>query len=319
MSAVTPMTPSPQDLATCLTQPRAVARTPVGPVEYAERGAGPPLLSVHGTPGGCDQGLLIAELFWANGYRVIAPSRPGYLGTPLSSGRTVEGQAAALVALLDVLEVERAVVLGASGGGPSSYLLAARYPDRVSCLVEVDSVCLPLRGAHPWLERVAWSRAGVGLMLWLLDHHPRPLMKMFVGAPRSQDPRQTATQVLRDLDDPVLVALMRALTLSGSDWPTRRVGNDTDNEQFAALADLPLAAITAPTLILHGTADREVPPVHAEHAHAAITGSQLRWITDGAHLGFFLDLGAQQHTLAWMADQLRRSPTAPQRGARLAG
>jgi pimeloyl-ACP methyl ester carboxylesterase len=73
-----------------------------------------PLLVLHGTPGGSDQGVVAAELLGVDA-RVIAPSRPGYLGTPLSTGRTPGEQAAAMVALLDELEVERAVVVGLSG------------------------------------------------------------------------------------------------------------------------------------------------------------------------------------------------------------
>ena len=60
-----------------------VVETSCGPVEYAERGFGPPVLSIHGTGGGWDQGLSIARGLVERGYRVIAPSRYGYLRTPM--------------------------------------------------------------------------------------------------------------------------------------------------------------------------------------------------------------------------------------------
>ena len=72
---------------------------------------------LHGGPGGHDQGFAAASLARA-GYGVIAPSRPGYLRTPLSTGRTFEEQADALAALLDALEVDRVVPYGVSAGGP---------------------------------------------------------------------------------------------------------------------------------------------------------------------------------------------------------
>ena len=77
-------TPTPVRLNECLTTPAHVAATAVGPIQYAERGHGPAALSVHGTPGGYDQGLVGLE-FASTALRLIAPSRPGYLGTPLST------------------------------------------------------------------------------------------------------------------------------------------------------------------------------------------------------------------------------------------
>ena len=90
----------PEDLRACLSHPSATIATASGPVEYADRGDGEPLLAVHGTLGGCDQGLVASEFFRVNGFRIIAPSRPGYLGTPLTTGRTPAEQADALAALM---------------------------------------------------------------------------------------------------------------------------------------------------------------------------------------------------------------------------
>src|SRR5689334_11595528 len=56
-----------------------IAATKAGPIEYAEQGEGEPLLVVHGAGGGYDQGLLLARDL-GDGFRVIAPSRFGYLG-----------------------------------------------------------------------------------------------------------------------------------------------------------------------------------------------------------------------------------------------
>ena len=59
-----------------------IAQTPRGSIEYAEAGNGPPLLVVHGAGGGYDQGLEFGEPLARHGFRVIAMSRFGYLGTP---------------------------------------------------------------------------------------------------------------------------------------------------------------------------------------------------------------------------------------------
>ncbi|MCX7869282.1 MAG: alpha/beta hydrolase, partial [Terrimicrobiaceae bacterium] len=49
-------------------------------MQVAERGEGFPVLVVHGAPGGYDQALAVAEGLGLEGFRVIAPSRPGFLG-----------------------------------------------------------------------------------------------------------------------------------------------------------------------------------------------------------------------------------------------
>src|SRR5262249_13850464 len=63
---------------------RTIVDTALGRVEYVEHGEGRPVLFVHGSPGGCDQGAVMTEFLAARGFRTISLSRPGYLGTPLN-------------------------------------------------------------------------------------------------------------------------------------------------------------------------------------------------------------------------------------------
>jgi 2-hydroxy-6-oxonona-2,4-dienedioate hydrolase len=60
-----------------------LVETACGPVEMAESGSGPPALVVHGMAGGFDMGLRVGRGVLGQDYRVIAPSRFGYLRTPL--------------------------------------------------------------------------------------------------------------------------------------------------------------------------------------------------------------------------------------------
>ena len=57
-----------------------LVQTSCGAIEYSEEGKGKTVLSIHGAGGGWDQGLLISP-FVGEGFRVIAPSRFGYLNT----------------------------------------------------------------------------------------------------------------------------------------------------------------------------------------------------------------------------------------------
>ena len=84
----------------------SVAQTCRGPVEFARQGAGPVVLVLHGGLGGWDQALSLGQDMGADAcFTVLAPSRVGYLRTPLSTGATPEEGADAMAALLDKLAV----------------------------------------------------------------------------------------------------------------------------------------------------------------------------------------------------------------------
>ena len=117
------------------------ADTSEGPIDYVDRGTGPAVLFVHGSPGGSDQGVLMTEFLVAAGFRVVTPSRPGYLGTPLTGDHVGPDQQAHLeAALMEALGIDRFGVMCWSGGGPSTYRLAVDHPDRVSALVAIAAV-----------------------------------------------------------------------------------------------------------------------------------------------------------------------------------
>lgn len=61
-------------------------KTTCGPIEYTEFGDGSPVLIAHGAGGGYDQGEYFARLIGGN-YHWIAPSRFGFLGTPIFRAR----------------------------------------------------------------------------------------------------------------------------------------------------------------------------------------------------------------------------------------
>ena len=109
----------------------SIVETVLGKIEYTDVGDGMPLLSIHGAGGGYDQGLLIAEALFGDGFRVIAPSRFGYLRTPVPRDASPAAQADADAALLDVLGLDRAIVVGTSAGAPSAMQLALRHPEKV--------------------------------------------------------------------------------------------------------------------------------------------------------------------------------------------
>ena len=300
--------PTPNEIEECLTHPAQIVETAAGPMEYGERGQGPPMLCVHGGPGGCDQGLGLGEFFRVNGFKTIAPSRPGYLGTPIDTGRTPEEQADALAALLDALKIEKCPAIGASAGGPSTYLLAARHPDRVSCLLEVDSVCLSYKpDVTPLEEKLFISKAGLWLVGFFMHHFPESMVKSFLKAESTLDRHEIAARAKEILQDEAKFALLKLLMATMSERVLERQdGLHNDLEQFAAITQLDLAPITCPTLIIHGSADKDVPPRHGEYAKATIAGADFYGIDGGSHVGFWTAPDAQvvqAHALNWLREK----------------
>jgi pimeloyl-ACP methyl ester carboxylesterase len=114
-------------------------------VAYAEAGPadGRPVLLLHGWPYDIHSFVDVAPLLAARGYRVIVPYVRGYGATRFLSDQTARnGQPAALaldvVALMDALRIDQAVIGGFDWGGRSADVIAALWPERCKALVSVS-------------------------------------------------------------------------------------------------------------------------------------------------------------------------------------
>lgn len=114
-------------------------------VGYAESGPrdGRPVILLHGWPYDIHSYVDVAPLLAAKGYRVIVPYLRGYGTTRFLSGDTVRnGQQAALavdvIALMDALKIQKAVVAGFDWGARTGDILAALWPERFKALVSVS-------------------------------------------------------------------------------------------------------------------------------------------------------------------------------------
>jgi len=124
-------------------------------VGYAEDGpsAGPPVILLHGWPYDIDSYVDVAPLLAAAGYRVIVPYLRGYGTTRfLASDTFRNGQQAALgvdaVALLDALQIERAILAGYDWGARTADIVAALWPERVKALVSVSGYLIGSQEAN---------------------------------------------------------------------------------------------------------------------------------------------------------------------------
>lgn len=114
-----------------------------GPLPYERTGRGPALLLLHGA--------LVDRAFWrplygrlADHYELIACDLPGHgAGAALPGPTSVGAFAEAVLATLDELKLEQAIVLGHSLGGMVAQELALQAPERVAALALVDTWCHP--------------------------------------------------------------------------------------------------------------------------------------------------------------------------------
>jgi len=245
-----------------LNEKSVLVHTQCGLIEYADVGSGAPVVMLHGTPGGYDQvlSLVNATRFADSHVRAIIPSRPGYLRTPIESGKTPAHQAALYAALLTELGIERAFVLGVSGGGPSAIQFAILFPERCLGLILEEAVTHKI----------------VATSLRL----PAILVDFLIFAFRGRVARGLKR---KGIADAAQITMAHEAGESVAVFSKRKIGHRNDLEYFAGMDDPLFDRISSPTLIIHGTSDTEVPMAHADLAHARIANSQIEPIEGADH------------------------------------
>jgi pimeloyl-ACP methyl ester carboxylesterase len=187
------------------------------------------------------------------------PRRPAY---------TLDDMADDAAGLLDHLEIERAHVVGASMGGMIAQVLAARRPERVASLVSIMSSVgsrwsgQPAFRVYPLLlrplprDRDAYIKAAEKVFRVIgSPGFPRDQAEIRDLLGRSYDRGLTAAGTGRQ---------MAAIIASGNRTPTLR-------------------RITAPTLVIHGTADKLVSVSGGRATARAIPGARLMVIEGMGH------------------------------------
>ena len=114
-------------------------------VGYAEAGPadGPAVLLLHGWPYDIHSYVDVAPLLASAGYRVIVPYLRGYGTTRFLSSETLRnGQQSALaldvIALMDALKIEKAILAGFDWGARTANIIAALWPERCKAMVSVS-------------------------------------------------------------------------------------------------------------------------------------------------------------------------------------
>lgn len=264
---------------------------------YGDYGApdGIPLIGMHGTPGSRLMFSIADAQARDLGIRLLAPERPGFGISSYHRGRTLASFARDTAIFADRLGIGRFAVAGISGGGPYATACAALLPDRVTSLGLVSPVG-PVMGAegaprigpgHHVLFRVSpnippliWPLFAIGRAAFL--YAPIGMYGFILSRSTPSDWKiltrpEVRTNLLAGVAEglrPGVKAGLQEMALFSRPW------------------DIPFAAITAPTILWQGTADRNVPPSAAFRLGELIPGCEVNTLPGAGHYWIFDNIRA---------------------------
>lgn len=258
-----------------------IVTTPCGQIEYQEAGRGVPLLVVHGSGGGFDQGMAFAAPLANRGIRVIAMSRFGYLGTPMPRNASAQAQAKAHVCLLDALGIQSAAVMGGSAGAPSALQMAILYPDRVSALILIAPLAYKpptqansIKPMAPWVESLMLKMVGSDFLFWMATHFDRDFVINTVLATPPSLLKSTSMSEKARIDQMVSNILPVSARIEGL---------RSDSSVGKGLGPSPLWRVRTPTLIIAAKDDGYGTYASAQFTANGITGASFLSFETGGH------------------------------------
>ncbi|MGB2957236.1 MAG: alpha/beta hydrolase [Anaerolineales bacterium] len=271
--------------------------TAEGLIECAVVGKGPTVLISHGGSGSYDMGLWLAGLIGGE-FQFIAPSRFGYLRSPLPSDPTPEAQADLYAALLDLLKIDSIFILGLSAGGPSALQFALRHPERCRGLIMLSAISNPLPPLPFVLRLILPLMLRSDFIPWCIY----ALNPDFVHRSNGVN-RDLLAQIKPDQEKMGLLSTLFTTTFPAS---PRREGMINDMGQAAIFPPYPLERITAPTLVIHAIDDPIVPFELGEFTARSIPGAQFLKLSQGGH---FCCVTHREQAVPTINNFLNRCPT----------
>lgn len=281
-------------------QGSVIVATRCGPIEVQQAGDGIPLLVIHGSGGGHDQGMAWARPLVQQGVRVIAVSRFGYLRTPRPADASPEAQADAHICLLDALGIDEAAVMGFSAGGPSAMQTAIRYPNRVSALVLVVPIAYKpgtVTDSEPPVsddkDALLLRLLGSDFLFWTALHVARdPLIRHVLATPPEQVAAASDEERARvnDLAERILPVSARA------------AGLRDDTRLGKRLASYSLETIRAPTLVVSARDDGFGTYAAAQYTASRIPGAKFVGFDHGGHLLVGHDAAVRSEVVRLLSD-----------------
>lgn len=224
----------------------------------------PTVVLIHGYCASSASWSKVIEPLAASGLRIIAPDLVGYgfSEKPLYAEYTVHYQSRMILRLLNRLGIGRAMFVGASYGGAVAATCALEAPERVEKLVLVDAVSTNSATKQVLARLASAPLLGAAFTPLLLDS--KQLFHKRI--------RQMYHPSKAHLYDAERAALMgRPLRAAGTHNSVLMTMRRWDAEHVARNAHL----ITAPTLLMWGENDRDVPLSEGRHLFQAIPDARL--------------------------------------------
>ncbi len=281
---------------------QGVVHQPIGPVKQIDAGVldvgyvdagrttAPVVVLLHGWPYDIHSFDEVVPLLTASGHRVIVPSLRGFGTTRfLSAASPRNGQQAALavdvIALMDALEIDRAVVAGFDWGARTAAIVAALWPGRCRGLVSVSGYLIGSRAANraplPPEAELAWwyqyyfaterGRAGY-------EKYRREFAKLIwqLGSPKWPFDDATFDRSAASFDNPDHVSIV----IHNYRWRLGLVeGESRYDDLERRLAAAP--SITVPTITLEGDANGAPHPAASAYAGKFSGKYAHRVVTEG--------------------------------------
>jgi len=226
-------------------------------------GDGPPVLFVHGFP--LDRTLWRPLMATLTGWRRIAPDLRGMgLSDAPETGYTIAAYADDLVALLDALHVDRAIVCGLSMGGYIAFDLLRRHSNRIQGLILANTRA----GADD-----AEGRARRDAMIARVRRDGTGFLK------EDMVPKLLAATSVQTMPD-----VVRQVSAMVTGSPPDGIAG-----ALAAMRDRPdsidlLPQIAVPTLVVAGSDDQLIPLAESRAMASAIPHAHFAVIPAAGHL-----------------------------------
>jgi len=260
-------------------------------VGYAEAGPadGPVVILLHGWPYDIYAFVDVVPVLASAGFRVIAPWLRGYGTTRFLSADTPRnGQQAALatdvIALMDALKIDKAVVAGFDWGARTAGIVAAIWPERVKALVSVSGYLIGSQEANkkplpPSAELQWWYQYYFATERGRLGYekYRREFSKLIwqLASPKWNFDDATFERSAASFDNPDHVAIV----IHNYRWRLGLAPGEAKYDELEKrLAESPVIAV--PTITLEGDANgapHPDPKVYAgkfsgKYAHRLVTG-----------------------------------------------
>ncbi|MDE1991931.1 MAG: alpha/beta hydrolase, partial [Rhizobiaceae bacterium] len=261
-------------------------------VGYAEAGPadGAPVILLHGWPYDIYSYVDVAPLLASQGYRVIIPFLRGYGTTRFLSSDTVRnGQQAVvavdIIAFMDALKIEKAVIGGYDWGARTANIIAALWPERCKAMVSVSGYLIGSQDANkaplpPKAELAWWYQfyfaTERGRQGYEQNRHDFAKLIWQLASPKWNFDDATYDRSAKAFENPDHVAVV----IHNYRW---RLGLAEGEPQYddleKKLAAFP--AITVPTITMEGDANGAPHPEPAAYAKKFTGKYEHRLITGG--------------------------------------